>query len=111
MQNAVDAIHGAVHADVQDLVITAAVFPGAGAWFEEMAPVAAEKQRLFSLVQAVGIGKFELRLTLVFDGTNVRITCSGQNFFGIGEVKAAFFHENSADVAGRIPGLESCIFM
>ena len=48
LQNAVHTVHGAVHADIEHLVVAAAVFPGAGAGFEKCAPVAAEQKMPFA---------------------------------------------------------------
>jgi len=75
-----------------------------------MAPVAAEKQLLFALVQAVRIGECEFWLALILDWTNVSMFGPAQNFPGIGQLEAAFLHENGAYVAGRIVGPEGYVF-
>src|SRR5665647_2098604 len=43
LEDAIDAIHRTVHADIEHLVVAAAVLAGAGAGLEKGAPVAAKK--------------------------------------------------------------------
>ena len=49
LQDAVNAVHRAVHAGINDLIVAAAVFLGAGAGFKKVAKISAEEQILFAL--------------------------------------------------------------
>src|SRR5665647_1874541 len=61
LEDAIDAIHRTVHADIKHLVVAAAVLAGAGAGLEKGAPVAAKKQMSLTGAEVGRILPFDVR--------------------------------------------------
>lgn len=104
LEDAVYAIHGAAHADIEHMVIAAAILSGARAGLKETAPVFAEDKVLFTRLQVFGkraIG--DRRIAAIRNNLGGKLGPFA-DFMDIGQVGTAFFNKDLADMVGRVIG-------
>lgn len=104
LEDAVYAIHGATHADIEYMVIAAAILSGARAGLKKTAPIFTQDKVLFADLEILWEGAIGDR-GIAAVGYNL----GGQlgpftDFVDIGQVGTAFLNKDLTDMMGRVAG-------